>query len=149
MTRRPREDDGLSAVERVRGVREQDSLIGLQHSLTTQAERHAAAEAARARLAMLPAFQSGTGAQLLAARAVATQMADACDEARSSAETADRLTVESRGRWQDDRTRLRAVELLLQRRADVRATERRRAEDRDLDDVAGQGWMRRRRELRR
>ncbi|MDO9379133.1 MAG: hypothetical protein Q7T56_09810 [Nocardioidaceae bacterium] len=146
---RPQEDAGLGAVERVRGVREQDSLIGLQRSMSIRAERLAAAERARARMVAMPAFRQGTGAELLAARAVGRRMADASREAQDAAEAADRLTTEARGRWQDDRTRLRAVEHLLQRRADVRAEERRRAEERDLDDVAGQGWLRRRREARR
>ena len=68
-------------------------------------------------------------------------------EARSAAATATssaRSIADGRRatHWQRDQTRLAAVELLLERRADERRAERARTRGRELDDIATQRWQR-------
>jgi flagellar biosynthesis chaperone FliJ len=62
---------------------------------------------------------------------------------RARLDVARSMAVEADGRWQSDRSRLGAVEGLLDRRAAERRVERRRADDKDMDEVASQGWLRR------
>jgi flagellar export protein FliJ len=54
------------------------------------------------------------------------------------------VSASAREHWQRDKTRLSAVELLLERRAEERRAERARREARELDDVVAQRWLRRR-----
>jgi len=139
------EDRGLHAVTRVRQVRERDSRLGLMQALETARQREVTAEAKRERLAATPPFECGGTAGFVAERAalaaMATEVRVAVDEAAASRNVSD----EARRRWQQDRTRLRAVELLLERRADRRRAEAERRESHELDDVAGRLWLRRQR----
>ena len=52
------------------------------------------------------------------------------------------ITESAREHWQRDKTRLSAVELLLERRARRAARRAARREARELDDIAGQRWQR-------
>lgn len=148
MTTRPHPDDaGLRAVARVRAVHEQDSRLGLQRALSEQAAREATLAELRERLAAVPALETsvlGTGspAALLGLRTALGFLGEA--ERGQAAQTAsgERITEVARGRWTVDQTRLAAVEMLLERRADTRRTEEERAAARAQDDVAAQRWLR-------
>ncbi|MDP3890245.1 flagellar export protein FliJ [Nocardioides sp.] len=146
MTRPPliTHDPGLRAVARVRGVREQDSRLGLRQAL---AEHHTS----EGRLARLdeqrdrtPALVESSVTEFLATRQSLTVLADALRAARADVASRAVVAAEARGRWQHDRTRLEAVEMLLERRAAARRAESDRREARELDDLAAQRWQRRR-----
>jgi hypothetical protein len=142
--RGPAEDRALNAVRRVRGSREQDSRLGLRHALDAAQRREAELVAARARRSSISGFTTGTPADfarhLAHAGAVAGLEAQAAERVESSRVVAD----EAIRRWQQDRQRVRVVDLLLERRAEQRDKERRRREDRVLDDLAAQVWLRHR-----
>ena len=72
-------------------------------------------------------------------RALTEQIAAATARAARRART---ITESAREHWQRDKTRLSAVELLLERRAEERRAELRRREVRELDDIAAQRWQR-------
>ncbi|GAA4810461.1 flagellar FliJ family protein [Nocardioides caeni] len=150
MSTRPHPADrGLAAVARVREVRETDSRIGLQQMLAEQASvagRLAALEQGLANAAV-PAVT--TPAALLADRTALTGAGVLIGETRTALDHAQVLTAESRARWTTDKTRLAAVEHLLERRAAGRRTAAARAEARDADDLAGQAWARNRAGARR
>jgi hypothetical protein len=136
------QDRALGAVRRVRTAREQDSRIGLQVALATSRQRRREAERANARLVQAPRFGVGSLTEfhghVLHVTALAQAELLAADRAESSRAVAQEATV----RWQRDRTALRVVDLLLERRAEERADERDRREARELDDLAAQGWLR-------
>lgn len=142
-----REDDaGMRAVARVRGVREQDSRLGLTRA--TADER----EAVR-RLAAAESTLTGAAAQVwvdlpgyLAARSAAAALAADASRARRDLAVAGTVSDAAREHWLRDRTRLSAVELLLQRRAERRAAERDRREHAEADELATVRWLRFRRE---
>ena len=136
------EDRALNAVNRVRESREQDSRFGLQHALTLAAAREAQLAEASTRLASAPGFGTGSVADFAAhvgrgAGLVAGEQR-ACERVRDSRLVAE----EAEGRWQHDRRQVRVVEVLLERRAQVRAAERARREAAELDDLASQAWLR-------
>lgn len=137
------QDRALLAVRRVRAARETDSRIGLQQALATRRQHEQAAHAAAVRLENAPAFATGTLTDFHAH----VQHVDALGRDRAytarQATSSEAVAQEATGRWQHDRTRLRAVELLLDRRAADRAVERERREAGRLDDLAGQAWLRR------
>lgn len=137
-------DAGLRAVERVRGVRERDS----RHGLTTAINEHAAVESGvrslERQLESQPTFVAGPAATYLVDRTHALAIGQALigrrEDLRVSASVKDAATVH----WRSDRSRLEAVSMLLERRAEQRRAERARAEAAQLDDAAAQGWLRRR-----
>ena len=144
MSRRTLHDPGLRAVARVRGVREQDSRLGLQQAV---AEEHEAGRHLTLLEDRLASADDGTGADLATFLAVRVgHQALAADIARSrmAVAAARTVTASARDHWQRDKTRLSAVELLLERRAEERRAERARREARELDDVVAQRWLRRR-----
>jgi flagellar export protein FliJ len=136
-------DAGMRAVARVRGVREQDSRLGLQQSL---AEQHAAerrASGVRRQLAAGEEFTVGAGADFVARRAALAALGAELVTAEATVASAQNLALAARSRWQEDKTRLSAVEMLLERRADERLAVRLRTEARELDDIAAQLHQRR------
>ncbi len=139
----PEPDRALGAVRRVRDAREQDSRIGLQHALAAARTRDAEAERARARLDQAPAFGTGSVADFRGHVLHVTALAQGEQQAAQRAESSRAVADEATRRWQRDRTELRVVDLLLERRAAERAEERGRREARELDDLAAQGWLRR------
>lgn len=141
--RRHRDDAGLSAVERVRGVRERDSRIGLQQASAITEQRETDAAQAQQRLDDEPLFQSGTTIDFHSRRTALAALAAQVQRSREAAEASRATTEEARRRWQRDRSRLRAVQTLLDRRADARRAEATRKENHELDDVAGRMWLRR------
>ncbi len=134
--------DGLAAVVRVRSVRERDSRIGLAHALSDQ--RAAQVEAARIATALttptMPVLCSG--AEFLAGRQILTGGAVVLSERQREAEVAAGVSTSARARWQDDRSALRAVELLVERRAENRRIELARREAAVSDEIATQRWAR-------
>lgn len=140
------QDRGLLAVRRVRTAREHDSLVGLQHALAEGRRRAEQAERLRDQVAAAPAFDAGTGADFRRHAEGLTLLAQASRAADDAAATGVRVADEARLRWQRDRTGVRVVDLLLERRAAERAAERNRRETAELDDLAAVAWLRRRTE---
>jgi flagellar export protein FliJ len=142
---KPHEQDrGLAAVRRVRAAREDDSRIGLQRALAESRRRAEEADRLRTGLEAAPAFAAGSVLDFHRHSQRLTALAEATRAAGDAAATSARVADEAAGRWQHDRTEVRAVDLLLQRRAEVRAAERDRRETHELDDLAAVGWLRRR-----
>lgn len=137
------QDAGMRAVARVRGVRERDSRLGLQQALREQ--RAAEARVAYLRSAMVAAddFTAGDATAFLALRVRLRSYGDALSVAGAEAEGSRTIAEAAQAHWRRDRTRLEAVEQLLERRAAERCREAARAEARELDDIAGQLWQRR------
>lgn len=135
-------DRGLGAVARVRGVRETDSRIGLQHEVATETAAHARVGGLEASLVgdVVPA--AATPAQLMTRGAALDVLGLLLGEAREDAATAVVVTAEARSRWGADKARLAAVEHLLERRRAERRAERARREAREADDIAAQRWAR-------
>lgn len=138
-------DRGMAAVERVRQVREHDSRVGLQQALTAQQAREARLAQVEAELATAPPFTTGTGAAFLAARATLGALAASAADARAEAASGATVTEAARQHWLADKSRLTAVEKLLERRAEERRAEAARQEAARLDEAAGQLWQRARR----
>jgi flagellar export protein FliJ len=142
-------DPGLRAAARVRGVREQDSLMALQNALATQREHEERLARLREQLTAAAALEadilgaSGTPGALLTLRMTLTQLAESTRIAREELSSAEVLADAARDRWEHDRSRLAAVEQLIERRTAERRHAARRAEDRQTDETATQGWLRR------
>jgi flagellar protein FliJ len=130
-------DRGMHAVLRVRGVRERDSRVTLVHAL--DAVRHHEHEAARLQQALDEAANptEGTAADFVVSRHLLAGMAAAVRDAEQRLAAARSAAAEAHQRWQADKAKVRAVELLLEERAARRADDRRRAEVREVDDVVG------------
>jgi flagellar biosynthesis chaperone FliJ len=142
MTGRGDTDLALAAVRRVRAARERDSRLGLAHALAERDRRAQAVQEAGDRLAAAAPFTGGSSGDFLTAVAAGSWLAQDLAETRVRAERAGVLAAEAGHRWQQDRRAIRVVELLLERHAEQRRAERVRAEARELDDIAGQGWLR-------
>ena len=93
-------------------------------------------------LTSLDGRPDGDAGEFVAVRAVYLGLGEALSEARRDAQAAHLVALDAAAHWRSDHARLGAVEGLLERRADARAGEARRAEDRELDDVAGRLWLR-------
>ena len=135
-------DRGMRAVERVRGVRERDSRIGLQQALVEQERHRARLVALEDRLASASGWQEGDTWAYLALRGSLTALGEAIGEAGKSLEAATQISRSAHAHWSSDKTRLSAVESLLERRAEARRAEIARVEVRELDDISAQLWIR-------
>lgn len=135
-------DRGLSAVARVRGVREHDSRLGLQLALVEQRSLEERATGLADRLASLPGAATGTPADILFFRAGTAALGAHLREARAEAHSHHTVVEGARARWQADKAGLSAVEHLLEQRAARRRTARMRAEVKELDDLASVRWAR-------
>ena len=149
MTARKRDQDpdaGMRAVARVRGVREQDSRLGLARAAADERAAARRLDAVRRQLAdtELPATSDPAGFAL--ASAVASAIAGEVTGAGAALAVAGTVTASAREHWQRDKTRLEAVELLLARREEQRRTERLRRETAEVDDLVAARWLRARRE---
>lgn len=138
------DDRGLAAVARVRGVREQDSRIGLRMAAAESAGRTGRAVELHGRLVSAELPEAATPGELLSRRTTLALLGDDARDARARAVAATRIADEARAHWSVDRSRLAAVEHLLERRAARRRTEQARRAAREADDLAAQGWLRRR-----
>ena len=136
-------DAGLRAVARVRSVREQDSRIGLQQAIKEQRVHEVRAAEARHRIENAGTFAAGSAASFLALRASLDALGQVLRSAEEEAGTSRTISEAAYGRWQQDKAGLAAVELLLERRAELRRVEDARREARDLDEVAALMWQRR------
>lgn len=142
MDRHP--DAGMRAVARVRGVREHDSRLGLRRAVDDEREAGRRLSALEDRLAGTGPADGDVGSFLLA-RAAARALASETSAARAALGAAGTVTTAARTHWQRDRTRLSAVELLLERRAEERRSERERRERAEVDDLVSARWLRARR----
>ena len=138
------QDRGLTAVRRVRSARENDSRIGLQHALAETRRKQLEATRLRTMLETAPGFTAGSVGEFRLHTQRLTGLAEAGSRAEDAAATSARVADEAGSRWQHDRTEVRVVDLLLERRAAARAAERTRREAAELDDLAAVGWLRRR-----
>jgi len=136
-------DRGLAAVARVREVREHDSRLGLVEALRDLRTHEARVADLEDSLRQHSSFVSGDAATFVALRESLTALRESLLAEHARLSVARTVAMDADARWQADRSRLGAVEGLLERRAAERRVERRRAEDRDLDEVASQGWLRR------
>jgi flagellar FliJ protein len=140
----PLPDRGLRAVRRVREARERDSRIGLQQALAATRHREAEAELARDRLASRPPFEAGSAEEFRVYSSLVRALAESVGEKEEAVRRSAAVADEARRRWGLDRQAVRTVELLLERRAEERRQERARREAAELDELAGQGWLRNR-----
>lgn len=138
-----RQQGNLGGLVRLRSVRERDSRIGLATAL--KEEREAAAKVADLEqlLANLPMPASSDLTDFQARQHTIEMIRTALGTARSTVETARQVTAAARDHWVSDRSRLAAVESLVERRAAVVRAERSRRETRELDEVAQEMWRRR------
>lgn len=136
-------DRGLHAVARVRGVREHDSRIGLQLALAERRTREARVVELSDRLAAAPAALDGSPAAMIALRLGIAHLGDTIRTAREDAAAQALVSDDALARWQADKSRLSAVEQLLERRAARRRTALAKAEAKELDDIASARWARR------
>jgi flagellar biosynthesis chaperone FliJ len=134
---------GLRAVARVRAVRERDSRIGLQQALREQRLHADRAAEARHRIENAESFSSCSAASFLALRASLDALGEVLRDADEQAATSRTVSEAAYGHWLRDKTRLSAVELLLERREELRRVEALRLGARDLDELAAQMWQRR------
>jgi flagellar export protein FliJ len=133
----------LRVVARVRGVRERDSRLGLVEALGEEREAAARVEALQQQLTTVTAFEAGDLAAFTSRQRTVTTLADALTLARASLDSSRVVAEAARDRWRTDRSRLAAVESLLERREAEHRHEQRRQEDRRLDAVAEDLWRRR------
>ena len=139
---RNRPDPGLRAVARVRAVRERDSRLGLTQALTEEQQGAARVEQLQEKLQSTPPAPSGEVTAFLRAAADRAARAAAVSSARADLESARVVAMSARERWLADQQRLAAVETLLERRAQERALEQRRADDKAQDETGGNVWRR-------
>jgi len=133
----------LRGLLRLRGVRERDSRIGLATAL--REEREAAAKLADLQqlLEHLPMPATSDLAAFQRRQHTIDLVREALTDTRATLETARHLSAAARERWVSDRSRLAAVETLVERRAAAARAERQRRETRELDEVAEEMWRRR------
>ena len=135
-------DRALAAVRRVREARERDSRYGLARALAERSGREQAAGQAADRLRTAGTIRDGDVSDFQAQIARGAWLAEDLAATRRSAEQAATVAAEAGHRWQRDRAATRVVELLLERHAEQRRAEQARAEAREVDDIAGQRWLR-------
>ena len=140
-------DRGLRAVARVREVRERDSRLGLRQAADEHRRRQLQAEELDRVVREHAQAGSAQGQGLpewAAQRGALIALAAAARRAHDEAEAAAVLKASAQEHWQRDHARLGAVEHLLELRADERRAQHTRAVARELDDIGGQAWLRRR-----
>jgi flagellar FliJ protein len=137
-----RHDAGLHAVARVRRVRETDSRLGLRTAWAEHRTAQERVENLRAQLESGNLFSTGSAAAFLALRTSLQVLGDVLIAAETERDAARLISETAYARWRYDRTRLDAVEMLLDRRRAKRRADAARAEARELDDIAAQRWLR-------
>lgn len=136
------EDRGMRAVARVRAVRERDSRIGLLQALTTVRLREEELGTLRATLEEAARRVEGDLDDFAASRRLLTGMAAMVREAEHRLEGSRTVAAEAHVRWQADKARVRAIEQLLDHRAERRAEDEARADVREIEDIVGRLWSR-------
>jgi flagellar export protein FliJ len=137
------EDRGLGAVARVREVRERDSRLGLAQAIGEQQHLAGVLHDLERSLRSRDAAAAGSAQDFVVLRTSLTLLGAAIGDARRDLATAGEVTAAALDRWRQDKTRLSAVEGLLDRRAEERRVHRAREEAKELDEVAGRLWQRR------
>ena len=135
-------DRGLHAVARVREVRERDSRAGLLQALSIVRTREAELAARERALAEASARPWGSLDEYAATRPFLESSAHAVREAQQRLAASTTVATEARSRWQADKTRARAIEHLLEVRAERARAEALKAEARETDDIVGGRWGR-------
>jgi flagellar protein FliJ len=135
--------DGLGALVRLRAVREQDSRTGLSTALAEERHAEGAIEDLEHLLSTLPDPGTFDLATFQARQQTLELIRDALGKARTDLESARIVSAAARDRWMADRTRLKAVESLVERRKAAIRAERERRERIELDEVAEEMWRRR------
>ncbi len=135
-------DRGLGAVARVREVRERDSRAGLLQALTNVRTRQAELAQREEALAAASSRSCGSLAEYAVGRQFLETTAQAVLEAERRLAVSTTVATEARSRWQADKTRARAIEHLLEVRAERARAEALRAEARETDDIVGGRWGR-------
>ncbi|MDR7252836.1 hypothetical protein J2X46_001821 [Nocardioides sp. BE266] len=135
-------DAGMRAVARVRGVREQDSRLGVARAAADEREARRRLDAVVARLAAATDPDAIDPSGFATARLAAAGVAAEVTASRAALASAITLTTVAREHWQRDKTRLSAVELLLERREEQRREERARRERVEVDDLVAVRWLR-------
>ena len=130
------QDRGLKAVARVREVREQDSRIGLVQALAAVTEREA--QLARLQAALAAADTEGPAGMgdYVASRQLLAAAAREVHDAEARLRASRTVATDAQGRWQADKARLRAIEHLLEQRAEKRAAIAAQVEAREADDIS-------------
>ena len=131
-------DRGMDAVARVREVRERDSRIGLLQALSSVREREHQLARLEHELAQAQLRPPTTLDDFAMSRQFLDAMARAVRDAGARLDASHTVATEAHHRWQADRSRVRAVEHLLEQRAERRREDAERAAARELDDVVGQ-----------
>lgn len=127
---------------RVRAVRERDSRTGLATALAE--ERAAAARVTELQLEIetLRPLRSVDVATFHGHQHHIEVLRETLAAARESLEAHRQLATAARERWMADRTRLAAVEAIVERRLAAVRAERLRRENREQDEVATELWRR-------
>ena len=135
-------DPGLRVVARVRAVRERDSRLGLVAALAEEVAARSRVSDLEQQLSTVAIHEAGPLSAFAARQRAVTAVSQALGAARDTWDNARLVAMAARDRWHADRTRLAAVESLLERRASARLVERQRREGRELDAVAEELWRR-------
>lgn len=143
MSRRPDKERGLEAVSRVRSVRERDSRLGLRQAIVERQERQDDLAELEQAVREHGAFVAGDIRQFVALRLTLTALGVAVGRAQRALDAAGVVTAAADAHWQSDKTRLSAVDNLLERRDEDRRVEVAHDEARENDAAATQLWLRR------
>lgn len=136
-------DRGLQAVSRVRAVRERDSRLGLQQAIAEQG-RQAERVAELERSLREHGSQAVTDvAQFVALRASLSVLTRAVSQAQGELDQSAVVRSSADAHWRSHKTRLSAVDNLLEARVDERRASDAHDAAKELDEVAGQLWLRR------
>ena len=138
------QDRGLLAVARVRGAQERTSRVDLERALQQVKEREVDLRRRQQMIRAAGPFLGGTAADFVTTRVSLGHMAQSASEAARRLEESKQAAATAHRSWLERKTKLRAVELLLERREQRRREERNRREQVELDEAAGQIWMRQR-----
>jgi flagellar protein FliJ len=130
-------DRGLVAVARVREVRERDSRAGLLQALANVRTREAELAERQQALADASARSFSSLGEFTVGRHFLDATASAVTDAQRRLTASTTVATEARSRWQADKTRARAIEHLLEQRAERARTEALRSEAREIDDIVG------------
>lgn len=137
-----RADAGMRAVARVREIRERDSRIGVQQAAAELRAHEATLADLRNRAAAADSPDQSVETYLRN-RDYLTALGEQIVATERSVAAATTLTESALAHWRVDRTRLGAVELLLERRAEARRQARALEETKRLDEAAALLWQRR------
>lgn len=132
----------LDAVARVRRAREQDSLIGLHQAVSEVDAAHRRLDGLETELDALAAPAGDHVSEFVVRRSHMLSYGRAITAAQAAVAASTNLATSAREHWQQDKARLRAIEMLQERRVAEHRVERARAEARELDEIATQGWAR-------